>query len=610
MPPNSTCATCGEMVTMMREVSLVRNIWELLKPLEPNADTINVERHLPNQFQQSAPRADSGTFFNSSYSVLTAGHRPPNVEIASPRHASPGRNRLTPHPLLSPVSPGYRQMSDTSKVEPSEAAFSKESNSIEPQRSNSETSRPFSPGTVGSPGSNHTRFEHSVSTVSFEPVPPSRSRTVPLVQPPDKGKSKWRSKFGSRKESAGASASIDNSSLSSSTLEGQRLEEISLKELTIVSKKNSKGKTSKCINVALSQNSSYALFWTQSSIYIWDIGMSPPILGRAIATDSTCVLAAVSKVHLAYIIGTRDQKLTLRIVNLIQPNVNAVEYRMPSSLWCRTIAISDSHVVIGFDNSVVRFFSTKSAEDSREDRLHSRYHTECKECQPIETLSFSHDGLVLLASTRSPKSGMIQVYSWRYPFTTFEEISACRYQVPLHESEDGGISSAIYRSGSGGDENLVCLTSWTQSGIPILVQPRDGHRTDIRTEISNRQSRLGNRIQTACFSPSGKELAIVNDKGDLYKIGNLNSTPLDIKKFATSKELTAKSESFAMSFMSLPDEESIVMAWVDTAKCVGYIKKIPITVVCAKYMRHMLLDVLLTCFRSTEHTHLKQRTPL
>jgi hypothetical protein len=68
---------------------------------------------------------------------------------------------------------------------------------------------------------------------------------------------------------------------------------------------------------------------------------------------------------------------------------------------------------------------------------------------------------------------------------------------------------------------------------------------------------------------------MVNDKGDLYKISNLNSSPMDTKKVATSRELTAKSESFAMVFMTLPDEEAIVMAWADLAKGVGYIKKIP-----------------------------------
>lgn len=253
-----------------------------------------------------------------------------------------------------------------------------------------------------------------------------------------------------------------------------------------------------------------------------------------------------------------------------------VEYRIPSP-WPRSIAIcpKENYVVIGFENSLVRFYPTTNAEEPRENRLHSRYHPECKECQPVDTLSFSNDGLVLLGSTRSSKSGMIQVYSWRFPFLNFEEVPSCRYQVPLHESEDGGVSSAIFGSAPGGQENLICITTWTQSGVPIIVEPQEGHRTDIKTELSFRQSKLGNRIQGAAFSPSGTEIALVNDKGDLYKISSLNSSPMDIKKVATSRELTAKSESFAMTFMTLPDEEAIVIAWADCAKEVGYIKKIP-----------------------------------
>jgi hypothetical protein len=140
-------------------------------------------------------------------------------------------------------------------------------------------------------------------------VPLVRSRTVPVAAPPEKGKSKWRSKFGSRKESSGVSG--DTSSLSSATLESQRLDEISLKPLTSISKNNAKGKGVKRINVYLSQNSTYALFRNPFSIYIFDIGVSPPTIGRAISTESTCLLAAVTKVHLAYVIGTRDQKLTV-----------------------------------------------------------------------------------------------------------------------------------------------------------------------------------------------------------------------------------------------------------------------------------------------------------
>jgi hypothetical protein len=88
--------------------------------------------------------------------------------------------------------------------------------------------------------------------------------------------------------------------------------------------------------------------------------------------------------------------------------------------------------------------------------------------------------------------------------------------------------------------------------------------------------KLGNRIQCAAFSPSGTELMMVNDKGHLYQICNLNSNPMSVKRIATSKELTGNSESFSMAFMALPDEEAIVLAWADPSKSTGFIKKIPI----------------------------------
>lgn len=233
---------------------------------------------------------------------------------------------------------------------------------------------------------------------------------------------------------------------------------------------------------------------------------------------------------------------------------------------------------MGFENSTVRFFNTAHSEQPREDRLHSRYHRECKECPSVETLSFSNDGLVLLASTRSPRTGMIQIYSWRFPFLTFQELSSCRYHVPLHESEDNGVSSAISTSMPGSEENLICITTWTQSGVPILAQPgAEGHRSKIKNEnVFGRHGRLGSRIQCAAFSPSGSELAMVNDKGHLYQISRLNSNPMDIKMIATSKELTTKSNLFAMAFMTLLDEEAIVLIWADSGKSTGFVKKIPI----------------------------------
>lgn len=252
---------------------------------------------------------------------------------------------------------------------------------------------------------------------------------------------------------------------------------------------------------------------------------------------------------------------------------------MPSSEWCKSIAIdrNENYVVVGFESSVVRFFKTANAEQPREDRLHSLQHQDCRGCPPVDTLSFSNDGLTLMASTRGQKTGVIQLYLWRFPFNSFHELTSCRYSVPLHESEDNGISAALFRSGAEGQDNLICITTWTQSGTPILAQPRGGHKTPIRTETVGRSGKLGNRIQCAAFSPSGRELAMVNDRGHLYQISNLNSSPLDLRRIATSKELTVKTGAFAMGFVTLAEEEAIILTWTDSSKAIGWIKRIPIS---------------------------------
>ena len=137
------------------------------------------------------------------------------------------------------------------------------------------------------------------------------AKTIPILSQPEKekGKSKWRM-FGSKKAPTGHSG--DTSSLSSTTLESQKLEEIPLSALSTTSSKSSRSKTTKNINVYLSQISTLSLFWNQLSIHVWDAGTSPPTMIRAISTESTCLLAAVGRKYLAYIIGTRDQKLTVR----------------------------------------------------------------------------------------------------------------------------------------------------------------------------------------------------------------------------------------------------------------------------------------------------------
>jgi len=332
--PKSKCIHCGGPVTILREVSLARHVWDILKPLEANADTINIERHLPSQFQLGPPKIETGMPYHPGYSNILSGEsqsqRPSDPESSSPPHSrttfpsSVSRDTPVPQTLVSPLSPSSRHKIDTPRTEftaSEDFASSDGAGYVEIPRPSEAPRRPsvsilespLSPESSNSRLPNQPRLQ-SISTVSFEPEAVLRSRTVPLVAPPDRRKSSWASKLtGSRREVVKSSG--DTSSISSTTLESQRLEELSLKSLTTASKVSARGKNAKTINVCLSQNSTYALFWTQMAINIWDVGTSSPLLGRAIATESNCVLAAVTKVHLAYIIGTRDQKLTVRSVH-------------------------------------------------------------------------------------------------------------------------------------------------------------------------------------------------------------------------------------------------------------------------------------------------------
>ncbi|KAK3319968.1 hypothetical protein B0T19DRAFT_361510 [Cercophora scortea] len=592
LPPSSKCVQCGEDVSVVREVPLLRQAYELLRPLEPDADTINVERHLPTQFQLSPPKVESGGTFTAGYSneLSPVEQRPHSTEqhhtyrerVLAPEPTSPGLHRLVSPALSLPQSPYGRYAPGPSRTEPSRLDSSSWKGKrvldyTQADRNIMTEPPPFSTDTLPLYKSSPSGADSLPILSPTEGPAPEPPKTTTGLTPPEKGKSKWRMKFtGPKKPSAGASG--DSSSLSSTALEAQKLEEISLGSLFTMTKSSARTKIGKSINVTLAQNSTFALFWTQLSIYVWDVGTSPPTLTRAISTESTCILAAVAKLHLAYVIGTRDQKLTLRIVNLVQPSAPVVEYRISSSLWCKSITIDreENYVVIGFENSTVRFFKTTNTEQPREDRLHSPYHNDCKGCPSVDTLAFSNDGLVLLAGTRNPRTGLIQVYRWGFPFLTFQELPTCRYPVPLHESEDNGISTAIIRPGTEGHENVVCITTWTQSGTPVLIQPQDGHRTEIKPEASGRHGKLGSRIQCAAFSPSGKELALVNDKGYLYQVLNVNSSPLDVRRVAVSRELTARSDSFAMAFMVIEGEENIVMAWADSSKATGWVKKVPL----------------------------------
>lgn len=378
----------------MREISLARNIWDLLKPLEPNTDTISVERHITPQFQLLPPKVDTGMPFHSGYGNILSNQRPIDAESSSSPHghsgfsSMPERSRSLPQALASPTSPGgFRQRLDTPQTEFSLEDFTSSDGASyfnAPQTGEASQNPPSYGGDVplspemslNARATNQSRLP-SASTVSFDPNSSlTRSRTVPIVSPIERGMSKWRSKLStSRKETK---TSGDSSSLSSTTLEAQKLEEISLKSL-ITASKGSRGKGAKSVHVGLSQNSTYALFWTQASINIWDYSTSSAILGRTVLTESNCVLAAVTKSYLAYIIGTRDQKLTVGVhashLCLYLLIVALAPHRRPHS---------DITASNGISNAIITMVSQHMYKPKR--KLHSRRVRRCSSpfLQPFE----------------------------------------------------------------------------------------------------------------------------------------------------------------------------------------------------------------------------------
>lgn len=282
-------------MTLAREVTMARKTWEILRPLETDAETINAQRHLPTQFQMMPPR------FETDEILSPAGHRPPHNNILLPNRVSTTESSQTgPPSLFPPQSPTPSPL-----------------NIHRPERERfmSDTSTYIEPAERGITPQELTMAQTSPPTFCETPVPkyrpPPRRKSEATVNKP---KPRWiKNPFSNSNKKADAPpahTSGDSSSLSSGALENQRLEEIPLGSLMGSSKP--KARASRTIHTYLSPSSTLALFWSQLSMQIWDVGTSPPTMMRGISTESTCILAAVVRTHLAYIIGTRDQKLTVR----------------------------------------------------------------------------------------------------------------------------------------------------------------------------------------------------------------------------------------------------------------------------------------------------------
>lgn len=309
---------------MLREIPIVRHTWDLLKPLEANADTINVERHLPTQFHLGPPKLDPGCQpFRPSYgNILSAGSgaispmSPANTDMLLPSNLPPVRpngsipsdpSRSTQPSSFIPSSPGFYQSFNSLVTE-----FSRSDCHPSSPESTVEVPLPlFSKPALAIDPHQVVRQGTANSAVTSQSGAPSKKRMAPPAVPLEKSKSRLWTKLsgGSRKEPQ--TPILDTSSLSSTSIESQRLDEIPLRSLKSSQKISARGRGARNINVCLSRNSTYALFWTQSTIHLWDAGTSPSSIRREIATDGNCVIAAVTSMHLAYMIGTRDHKLTV-----------------------------------------------------------------------------------------------------------------------------------------------------------------------------------------------------------------------------------------------------------------------------------------------------------
>lgn len=315
--------TCEEPVTLARELPLARKVWELLSPLRVNPDSVNAERHLSNSFQFDPPGVEPHEMFTySSYAADIVGNVP-----------------LTADPDLGMTPPGSRMANEAapSMIESSNMSLGPTYSSSGKNYSLLSHIRPMITAATSavqqdmppeiSPGSSHSQQGRETSEFSYASIDElsSRKMSIPeqphialpdyhkLSSSPDKSRPRWKVPlpFTSAKRPL-PTVSGETSSISSNQVDEQPMEEIPIKDLLGAGlRASARTRAVAGIHVAVSQSSSYALLWSHSTLQLWDLSTSPPSLERTISTESTCILAAVGRKYVAYVMGSRDQKLTV-----------------------------------------------------------------------------------------------------------------------------------------------------------------------------------------------------------------------------------------------------------------------------------------------------------
>lgn len=320
----ATCSACDEEISVARELPLARKVWELLHPLQVNADSVGAERHMSNSFQIGSPDTEPHDLF--SYSTFTSGLGG-NIPMTLDAELMPAQRM----PPATGVAPSIMGLSSNNSLGPSYSVPKKEnallahirpwmtanppaqrdiSPELNPDSSYSQQGRdsvaefPYFSIETASSGRPSMADQSSISS----PAPP-RPQTVA-----DKARRSWKVPlpFQSTKRPL-PTVSGETSSIASNHIDEYPIEEIPLGGLFGAGLKTSaKTKAVAGVHVALSQSSTYGLLWGQCMIHVWDLSTTPPSQVRTIPTESGCILAAVGRRYVAYVIGSRGQKLTVR----------------------------------------------------------------------------------------------------------------------------------------------------------------------------------------------------------------------------------------------------------------------------------------------------------
>ena len=277
---------------------------------------------MSNSFQFGSPDTEPHDLFGYSTFTTNLGG---DIPITLDPDIMPAKSK----PVTGGTAPSIMDQSSNNSLGPSYSISKKENSLLAHIRpwiaANPPTRRDMSPE-IG-PGSSHSQqgnrsvaelSRFSIDTVSsarpsISEQPSINSPVSP--RPPldhDKARQRWKVPipFASTKRPLPV-VSGESSSISSDRIDEQSMEEIPIKGL-LGSGLKASAKTKTNIHVALSQNSSYGLLWSQSMIHVWDLGTTPSSQVRKIPTESTCILATVGRRYVAYVLGSRDQKLTVR----------------------------------------------------------------------------------------------------------------------------------------------------------------------------------------------------------------------------------------------------------------------------------------------------------